>query len=75
MVNAKVVIPRKRLVVFRDIEDNMILEFCLAADSDFLISGDKDLLEIDNAILNKELPGLKIITQRTFTNFPSTNLP
>ena len=41
-----VVIPRKRLKVSRDPEDNMVLECCLAARADCVISGDKELLTI-----------------------------
>ncbi len=39
----------------------MLLECCLAAKADFLITGDKDLLEI------RDLPfSLKILTPRDF---------
>lgn len=43
---ATVVIPRKKLKISRDPEDNMVLECCLAARADYVISGDKDLLTI-----------------------------
>ena len=43
---ATVVIPRKKLKVSRDPEDNMVLECCLAAHADCVISGDKDILTI-----------------------------
>lgn len=45
---ATVVEPRKRLEECRDPEDNMVLECCLAAHADYLITGDKDLLDIEN---------------------------
>jgi predicted nucleic acid-binding protein len=41
------VIPRKKLKASRDPEDNMVLECCLAAHAECLISGDKDLLTIE----------------------------
>lgn len=38
--------PKKPLLICRDPEDNMVLECCLAARADLLITGDRDLLEI-----------------------------
>jgi putative PIN family toxin of toxin-antitoxin system len=66
VVNAKVVTPKKRLSLCRDEEDNMILECCFAAEADFLITGDKDLLEMEKTRLKRELPKLKIVSPRTF---------
>lgn len=66
VVNAKVVIPRKKLSLCRDKADNMILECCLAADADFLITGDKDLLEIEKTKLKTKLSRLKIVSPRAF---------
>jgi putative PIN family toxin of toxin-antitoxin system len=43
---AIVVYPRKKLSLCRDPQDNMLLECCLAAKADFLITGDKDLLDM-----------------------------
>jgi putative PIN family toxin of toxin-antitoxin system len=58
---AKIVIPTKKLSICRDPEDNMILECCLAAKADILITGDKDLLDIH------DLPfKLKILTPSEF---------
>ncbi len=55
--NSLVVHPRKALELCRDPKDNMLLECCLEAKADTLLTGDKDLLEID------ELPfKLKILT-------------
>jgi len=48
VANAKLVIPRKRLSLCRDAKDNMVLECCLEAKAEFLITGDKDLLEIEH---------------------------
>jgi putative PIN family toxin of toxin-antitoxin system len=45
---AVVVSPKKELFVCRDPKDNFILECCLEASADILVTGDKDLLEIEN---------------------------
>jgi putative PIN family toxin of toxin-antitoxin system len=45
---AEVVSPQTKLAICRDMGDNMVLECCLAARAEFLISGDKDLLTIEN---------------------------
>jgi uncharacterized protein len=66
VAQARMAVPRKRLVICRDPEDNMILECCFAAKADFLITGDRDLLEMDKTSTRTHLPGLKIISPRTF---------
>lgn len=43
---AKVIHPRKHLQICRDVKDNMLFECCLEAKADFIITGDKDLLDI-----------------------------
>jgi uncharacterized protein len=43
---AIVLTPKKKLSICRDPEDNLVLECCLEAGADILITGDKDLLEI-----------------------------
>ena len=45
---ADVVCPQTKVGICRDMGDNMLLECCLAARAEFLISGDKDLLTIEN---------------------------
>lgn len=45
---ADVVYPQTNLAICRDSEDNMLLECCLAARAEFLITGDKDLLSIEH---------------------------
>jgi uncharacterized protein len=45
---AVVITPEKKLFVCRDPKYNMVLECCLEAGADILITGDKDLLEIEN---------------------------
>lgn len=66
VVNAKVVVPERKLYLCRDKADNMILECCLKANADFLITGDKDLLEIKKTRLKTKLPELRIISPRDF---------
>jgi predicted nucleic acid-binding protein len=66
VAEARTAVPRKRLTICRDPEDNMILECCQAAKADFLITGDRDLLELDKPFIRTHLPGLKIISPRTF---------
>lgn len=48
VTRAKIVHPVKKITVCRDPEDNMVLECCHAAGAKFLVTGDKDLLEIEN---------------------------
>ena len=61
VTTAKIVYPAKRVSVCRDPKDNMILNCCLAAKAEFLVTGDKDLLDIINLPFN-----LKIITPKEF---------
>jgi len=54
---SRIVYPKKRLFLCRDEKDNMLLECCLEAKAELLITGDKDLLDIE------DLPfPLKILT-------------
>lgn len=66
VVNAIIINPEKMLSICRDVEDNMVLECCLAAEANFLITGDKDLLEMEKGRLKEVLPGLKIVSPRAF---------
>ena len=53
--------PQRKLSICRDTEDNMLLECCLEARARFLVSGDKDLLDL------RDLPfNLKVLTPRQF---------
>ncbi len=61
LANTKIVNPEKSLQICRDEKDNMLLECCLASKADFLITGDKDLLDIRNLPFN-----LKIVTPQRF---------
>jgi len=64
-VNAKPVV-KKSLSLCRDEGYNMVLECCLAAGADYLITGDKDLLEIDETTLRTEISKLRIVSPRIF---------
>lgn len=56
----KVVNPRKQINICRDPNDNRVLEAGVEGDCDFIITGDKDLLEL------KSYKGIKIVTPGTF---------
>lgn len=61
VAKGKIVQPEKEVLVCRDPEDNMLLECCHKAGASILITGDKDLLDIE------ELPfHLKILTPLKF---------
>jgi putative PIN family toxin of toxin-antitoxin system len=51
VASASVVRPAKRVKICRDPSDDMIVNCCLAAGADYLVSGDRDLLEIPEAAL------------------------
>ena len=70
VLEAKIAYPKKTISVCRDIEDNMILECCLTAKVDFLVTGDKDLLEIDPSALRETgLGRLGILRPRDFLDY------
>jgi putative PIN family toxin of toxin-antitoxin system len=48
VTQATLVNPVQKLHICRDPKDNMVLECCLAAKANFLLTGDKDLLNIEN---------------------------
>lgn len=73
VVNSKIVIPEKRLALCRDEKDNMMLECCFAADADFLITGDKDILEMENIELKTEVPKLRIVSPRGYLERGDSN--
>jgi putative PIN family toxin of toxin-antitoxin system len=53
--------PQRKLSICRNEEDNMLLECCLEARARFLVSGDKDLLDL------RDLPfDLRVLTPRQF---------
>ena len=52
--------PSKQLKVVRDEADNRVLEAALEGKVNYIISGDKDLLDI------KEFQGIKILSANEF---------
>jgi putative PIN family toxin of toxin-antitoxin system len=67
IMKAQMAYPNKSISICRDEEDNMILEACLAAKADYLITGDRDILEIDSRSLKAiGLKKLKIVNPRDF---------
>lgn len=46
----------------------MLLECCITADADFLITGDKDLLEIDESVLRTVSSKLRIVSPKGFVS-------
>ena len=70
--DAKVIHPKKSLSICRDIEDNIILDCCLEAKADLLVTGDKDFLEIRAEDLKAiGLGKLKILTPRDYIRLKS----
>lgn len=54
------VVPKNKVNVCRDPKDNIFLELSLGGRADYLVTGDKDLLEI------KEFKGTKIVKPKEF---------
>jgi len=61
VANTRIVYPSVKLSLCRDAEDNMLIECCYVAGADILITGDKDLLEIENLPFD-----LKILTPQRY---------
>jgi len=60
--------------ISRDKKDNAYLNLCLKARADFLLTGDKDLLEISPKKLKSSgLNRLKIVSPDTFLSEPKKN--
>lgn len=55
-------LPRKKLRVFKDQKDNFLLDLALESKADYLISGDKAVLNL------KEYKGTKILSPKEFLN-------
>ncbi|MEK7767183.1 MAG: putative toxin-antitoxin system toxin component, PIN family, partial [bacterium] len=70
VAEAHVVEPKSRLSLCRDPMDNHVLECCLAARADVLLTGDLDLLEMDTQIVGRDVPGLRIHSPRSFLGVP-----
>ena len=61
VARAEIVNPKRKILICRDPKDDMLLECCIEAKADFLVTGDADLLNI------AELPfNLRIVTPRKF---------
>ncbi|MBI4096315.1 MAG: putative toxin-antitoxin system toxin component, PIN family [Candidatus Levybacteria bacterium] len=56
----KIVKPKKSLLVARDNDDNRVLEAAFAGKCDYIITGDKDLLDLKN------YKNIKIVTPDIF---------
>lgn len=61
VTRAILVNPQRKLSICRDAEDNMLLECCLEARARFLVSGDKDLLDLPNLPFD-----MRVLTPRQF---------
>ena len=65
--HAKEASPAKNIDLSRDKKDNSYLSLCLRVRADFLLTGDKDLLEISSKELKSaSLNRLKIVSPDTF---------
>jgi putative PIN family toxin of toxin-antitoxin system len=64
---SKEVVPHRKIELSRDNKDNVYLNLCLAVRADFLLTGDKDLLEIpDKKLKSIGLNRLNIISPNKF---------
>jgi len=63
---AKHVTVSTHVVLSRDAKDDHYLSLCKEVEADFLISGDKDLLNISEALLKKNGIPCQIITPQAF---------
>ena len=64
---SKEIIPAKKIELSRDKKDNAYLNLCLKVRADFLLTGDKDLLEVPARKLKSSgLNRLKIISPKVF---------
>jgi len=59
-------IPKALTAVCRDPDDNMVLECALEGHAQYIVSGDKDLLEL------KEFRGIRIVRAAEFLNLLAT---
>ena len=57
---AELVKPGKRVAVFKDEPDNMILECALSGKADLVVTGDKKILEL------REYKGVEIVSLRAY---------
>jgi putative PIN family toxin of toxin-antitoxin system len=65
--NSKEVVPVKKIEISRDKKDNAYLNLCLRVRADFLLTGDRDLLEIPlKKLKSHSLNRLKIVSPKVF---------
>lgn len=62
--HTKIVYPRERITACSDSDDNKFLECAVAAEAQFIISGDNALLEMDS------YQGIRILTAKEFLQIP-----
>lgn len=62
--SSNLVIPHKRLNLCRDEKGNMVFECCLEAKAEILITGDKDLIEIEDLPFHLEIMRPKQFVER-----------
>ena len=62
----RIVEPDRTVSICRDPKDDAYLSLCAAAEADYLITGDKDLLAVDPSRVPSFSKGLKILTPRQF---------
>jgi putative PIN family toxin of toxin-antitoxin system len=60
---AELVKPSKRIKIFKDEPDNRILECAICGEADFLVTGDKEMLQL------REHKGVKIISLKEYLEF------
>ena len=67
VASARTVTPAARIRVCRDPGDDMVLECCVAARADLLLTGDRDLLDLDRNVLGAVgLGSLRVVTPRAY---------
>lgn len=66
VVRAKLIMPKTKIHLCRDSEDNKLLECCCDGKVNFLITGDKDLLVLPEEDLKEILPAFKILSPAAF---------
>jgi putative PIN family toxin of toxin-antitoxin system len=59
-------VPKALTAVCRDPDDNMVLECAVEGNAQYIVSGDKDLLEL------KEFRGIRIVRAAEFLNLLAT---
>jgi uncharacterized protein len=70
-----VIDPVRAVAACRDPKDDACLSLCAAAEADYLVTGDRDLLEIDRGKLPRELGELRILSPRDFVEALGEALP